>query len=399
MSLHYQGDDLFLGERGKLTEIIKNNKNRACYVYDLKNVESRCQKLKESFADIDNLGIHYALKANNHKKLLEKIKNLDLGLDVVSGGEIKKALDCGFLAKDLIFSGVGKSVKEINLAIDHNIKQINVESPQELARIGELAGNKNKKVNVALRMNPEVNPVTHSYITTGMSENKFGMESGFLPELVKLLRKYNENLFLRGLSMHIGSQLLDLSVIGKATKKLLIIYREMQKLGFEMGSLDIGGGVGIYYQDMDEKKDFKAIKSYGESLTAILKNFQGEILIEPGRILVARCGILLCQVEYIKETSCKNFAILNTGIHHFMRPALYQAEHRILPLKKNETLPKKAYDFVGPVCESSDFLAKNQSMQKLSQGDYLGICDTGAYGYVMANNYNSRELPKEFILI
>ncbi len=398
MSLHYREDDLFLGKKGRLTEIIRDNGGRACYVYDLENVELRCGKLRESFREIENLGVYYAVKANSNQELLKKIKSLDLGLDVVSGGEMQRAFDCGFLAENLIFSGVGKSVEEITLAIDHNIRQINVESPQELDRIGKLAKNKNKKINVALRMNPEVNPLTHPYITTGMSENKFGMESAFIPELVRLLRKYRESLFLKGLSMHIGSQLLDLFVFKEATERLFSIYRELQKLGFKMGSLDIGGGVGVYYQDANEENDFKTIKSYGESLLPVLKKFEGEVLIEPGRVLVARCGILLCQVEYTKETSCKNFAILNTGMHHFMRPALYQAEHRILPLKKDKTLPKKVYDFVGPVCESGDFLAKGRPMQSLFQGDYLGICDTGAYGYSMANNYNAHGFPEEFIL-
>ncbi len=394
----YQKNDLFFGEKGRLSEIIQDNGGCACYVYDLKNVELRFQKLQNSLGGIENLRTHYAVKANSNKEILKKIKDLGLGLDVVSGGEMERAFDCGFLAEDIIFSGVGKSVGEISLSMDRKIRQINVESPQELERIGRLAQSKNKKINVAFRMNPAVNPITHPYITTGMSENKFGMESAFIPELTGILEKYRKHLCLRGLSMHIGSQLLDLSVIREATEKLFFIYQELQRLGFKMGSLDIGGGVGIHYQDMDEKRDFKTMKSYGDALRSALKDFQGEILIEPGRVLVARCGVLLCQVEYTKETSHKNFAILNTGMHHFMRPALYQAEHRILPLRKDESLPKKVYDLVGPVCESSDFLAKTQSLQSLFQGDFLAICDTGAYGYSMASNYNGYPLPKEFIL-
>jgi diaminopimelate decarboxylase len=273
-----------------------------------------------------------------------------------------------------------------------------VESPQELIRIGEKARIKNKKISVALRMNPEVSPITHPYITTGMSENKFGMDRSFLPTLIRIFKEFPNELYLRGLTMHIGSQLLDLEAVGEAITKLLSINHELKILGFRTESLDIGGGLGIHYNTIDEDKDFNSIKLYAEKVVTALKDYQGEVMIEPGRVLVARSGVLLCQIEYIKETSLKKFVIVNTGMHHLMRPALYQAEHRILPLIENKKSPAVIYDIVGPICESSDFIGKNRPMQKLDQGDYLAICDTGAYGFAMANNYNAHELPKEIIL-
>lgn len=397
MSLDYQKDQLFLGS-GNLAQIIQDNQGHAAYVYDLPTIQRRFHFLKESLSGLQSLNVHYAVKANANSEVLKLMKSLGAGVDVVSSGEMEHALQFGFEGSDVIFSGVAKSVEEIESAIDYNIKQINVESPQELRRIGEIAKQKNKTMSVALRMNPEVNPVTHPYITTGMSENKFGMDRSFVPELVRILKEYPQNLHLRGLTMHIGSQLLELDAMEEAIKKLMSIYHELEVLGFKMESLDIGGGVGVHYDSMGEEEDFKTIAEYGQRVLSCLKDFPGEVMIEPGRVLVARAGVLLCQVEYIKETAYKTFAIVNTGMHHLMRPALYQAQHRILPLQLQSGVDTKVYDVVGPICESTDYLAKNRPLQELKQGDFLAICDAGAYGYSMANNYNHHPLPKEIIL-
>lgn len=398
MSLNYRGDRLFLGERGDLLEIIQRNEGHACYVYDLANIQTRFKRLKDSLNGLKNLSIHYAIKANANPQVLQCLHKLGAQLDVVSQGEMQKAFTQGYTPNQVIFSGVGKTVDEIDFSIDHSIKQLNVESPQELVRIGERGKLKNKKVAVAFRMNPEVSPVTHPYITTGMSENKFGMDRSFIPQLVRILQEYPDHLELVGLTMHIGSQLLDLKAMEEAIQKLLSIDHEFKVLGYPLKRLDIGGGVGIHYQESDEVEDFKTIQAFGDMVVRNLKDYPGEILIEPGRVLVARAGVLLCQVEYIKETPYKNFAIVNTGMHHLMRPALYQANHRILPVVQKSESTKKVYDFVGPICESSDFLGKNRSMQELSQGDCMAICDAGAYGYSLANNYNAHPLPKEFVI-
>ncbi len=398
MSLNYQDEKLFLGKTGDLQEIMSANQGEPCYVYDLNNISIRYKNLKASLSGLKNLKVHYALKANAHPEILKHFKSLGAHVDVVSSGEIKKALENDFVGSDVIFSGVAKSAAEIKMALEVGVKQINVESPQELLRIGEIAQSYNKKVEVAFRMNPEVNPVTHPYITTGMTENKFGMDQSFIPELVRILKNFPDHLDLKGLTMHIGSQLIDLSAMKEAIQKLRSMYREFEVHGFTMNRIDIGGGVGIHYDKMDEEADFSLMNEYGKMVCDELSDFEGEVLVEPGRVLVGRCGVLLCQVEYIKTTSHKVFAILNTGMHHIMRPALYQANHRILPVVKNDQLSKKVYDLVGPICESTDFLGRNRNLQELKQGDYLAICDAGAYGFCMANDYNFHEKPKEIVL-
>ncbi len=398
MSLNYKQGRLFLGSKGDLLSIIQENNGHACYVYDLSNIETRYKKLTDSLSSLKTLSVHYALKANSNNQILKKMKSMGSQVDVVSMGEMKVALKNGFLPQDVIFSGVAKSKEELEFAIDQGIKQINVESPQELIRIGEISQLKNKKTPVALRMNPEVNPITHPYITTGMSENKFGMDRSFLPELLKILEQFSSSIQLRGLTMHIGSQLLDLLSMDEALKKLLTLYNEIENSGYQMQSLDIGGGVGIHYTSMDEEKDFKTIQDYGKIVCQALKDYQGEVLIEPGRVLVGRSGALLCQIEYIKQSPYKTFVIVNTGMHHLMRPALYQAYHNILPLSLNDKRSNKVYDIVGPICESTDFLAKNRPMKEVYQSEFLAIADAGAYGYSMANNYNIHELPQEIVL-
>ena len=295
MSLDYKEHELYLEGDTRLSEIIEGNEGRACYVYHLGNVRKRYAVLKDSLKDLKNLNIHYALKANANNDILKTMKSMGSCVDIVSGGEMDQALNAGFEPQDVIFSGVAKTKSEILKAINAGIKQINVESTQELIRIGEIASQENKEISVAFRTNPEVSPVTHPYITTGMSENKFGMDRSFIPELVRIL-KANDKVKLRGLTMHIGSQLLDLEAMDEAIKKLMSIYHELEVLGFKMESIDIGGGVGIHYSHGDEEKDFEIIKKYGEIVCRSLKDFQGEVIIEPGRVLVGRCGVLLCQV-------------------------------------------------------------------------------------------------------
>lgn len=398
MSLSYQNKKLILGKDNDLLALMQKQEGRPTYVYDLKIIENRFNKLKSALSGLKKLSVHYALKANANSEILQAFKSWGAGVDVVSGGEMQHALAHGFFASDVIFSGVAKSVAEIDLAIKTNIKQINVESPQELIRIGERSRALGKTMAVAFRMNPEVNPVTHPYITTGMSENKFGMDRSFVPHLVRILKEYESSVRLRGLTMHIGSQLLDLAAMKEAIQKLRSIEHEFKVLGFPMECLDIGGGVGIHYDQMDEAKDFATIAEYGNIVCQSLQDYSGEVLIEPGRVLVGRAGVLLCQVEYIKKSPYKNFAIVNTGMHHLMRPALYQANHRILPLLQDPERGQQSYDIVGPICESSDSLGKNRVMQELRQGDYLAICDAGAYGFTMANNYNFHPFPKEIVL-
>jgi len=363
------------------------------YVYDLEGINQRLKKFRASFhGDVE---VHYAMKANANKDILKNFKKHKIGVDVVSWGEAKVAIDAGFHHRDIIFSGVGKSIEEITKAVKHQIKQINVESPQELIRIGEVAKKLKKKAQVAFRMNPNVSPQTHPYITTGFRENKFGMDASFLPELRGILTKYKKNIELKGVTLHIGSQLLTLDSLREAILKTIPIYLDFKNSGYPVETFDVGGGLGIPY-DGQTQIDLAA---YGAMVEELLKPLECRILCEPGRILVGEFGVLVAEVQYIKKTPFKNFAIVNTGMNHLIRPALYSAVHRIEKIETRASAEaSELYDVVGPVCESSDFLGKDRYLPKLHQGDLLAILDSGAYGFSMASNYNHHDLPKEIIL-
>lgn len=367
--------------------------NQACYLYDVDEIVKRLALFKQDLPKSQS--IHYAMKANSNQFILKTIAELGYGADVVSGGELKLAIASGFKAENIVFSGVGKTRNEIELALNSNIKQINVESPQELIRIAELAEQSNIKAPVALRMNPDVDPDTHPYIKTGFRDNKFGMDASFLPELKSILKDKSKYLNLKGLTIHIGSQIVDLNSFKDAIEKTKLVFNELKHAGFEMTTFDVGGGLGMSYENRDYDSDYDRIKKYCEVVQLATQEMDVEILVEPGRILTARAGVLLCQVEYIKSSPYKNFAIVNTGMHHLMRPCLYQAHHEIKPVIDTQKRPK-LYDVVGPICESSDVLGYDRLLPELEQDQWLSIFDTGAYGYTMSNTYNCHELPLEF---
>ncbi len=363
------------------------------YIYNLHDVETRFEFLKSQL-NFKNT-IHYAVKANCHPQILGHLKKLGAGADVVSAGEIKQALNAGFDAKDVIFSGVGKSKAEITFAIEKGIKQINVESLPELQRIVDISKSLKKPISVALRLNPDVNPVTHPYITTGFRENKFGMESSQVLEGLSIIKK-GDFVDLNGITLHIGSQLLELSAMGEAIDKSLDLCKLIEEQGFKLKTLDVGGGVGVHYSSSDISEDLKLVENYTKMLREKLGDCPYEVLLEPGRVIVARSGLLIGQVQYIKETQNKTFVILDTGMNHLMRPSLYQAFHNIVPLiHRSEKL--HVYDIVGPICESADFFGKDRPLSEVHQDDYLAVADAGAYGAVMANNYNAHGLPQEFV--
>ena len=370
------------------------------YIYDIDNITKRFQLLK---SELENGGggrdfrqsIHFAMKANSNKHVLQALRDLGAGVDTVSAGEVRIALENGFSPSKIIFSGVAKTEREIEFALINKIKQINVESPQELRRIAKVAARLNVRADVAFRMNPDVNPKTHPYITTGFRENKFGMDESFLPELVEILRGETNTLHLRGLTQHIGSQLFGLDVMQEAILKTINVHHELEKQGFKLDRLDVGGGIGIHYETHDESEEFDMIRLYGRMVREAIQGLDVELLTEPGRILVGRSGILVGEVQYIKKAPAKTFAILDTGMHHLLRPALYQAKHRVLPLHLEPSKEERAYDIVGPICESSDVIAKDISIAGLKEGDRLAIADAGAYGFVMASRYNAHELPEE----
>jgi diaminopimelate decarboxylase len=398
MGLIYKNGVLHFGEdHFAQLDRLCSGRHEPFYLYDLDGMRTRARRLKASFPGIE---VHYAMKANSAARILQAFKREGTGVDVVSGGEIRCALKSGFEASDVIFSGVGKTRHELELALGLGIKQLNVESPQELARIIELARALGKKPRVAFRMNPDVDAKTHPYITTGFRENKFGMGEHFLPELVSLLKGASGVVEPVGLTMHIGSQLQDIQPIEDAIKKTLQVWEAFRLAGVPLRSLDVGGGLGIDYQKDHTvpPRDLGLIDGWGAMLRRALKNFSGQVLCEPGRILVGSTGTLLGEVQYVKETPDRNFLILNTGMHHLMRPALYQAHHRVLSINEGLDRMRVIYDVVGPICESSDVIGKQRELPLMKQGEWVAIADAGAYGYSMASSYNEHELPDQLFL-
>jgi diaminopimelate decarboxylase len=367
---------------------------KPAYLYSSQSLQSRLNLFVERTerAIGRRIDSHYALKANSHEGLLKLMVQKGFGADVVSGGELKIALKAGFAPSKIVFSGAGKTKAEVDLAIENQIGQINVESPSELRRIKDRAQALNQKINVVLRVNPEVNAITHPYISTGFRDHKFGIDNSLISECLQILRD-QKHVSLKGISAHIGSQLKDFSALAEALQKMKVQFEQIKAQGFSLDRMDIGGGVGIHYES-DESTDLEILQNYCQVLQSELQNFPAQIQMEPGRFLVARSGFLCTQIEYIKRTPHKTFVIVNSGMNHLLRPALYDAFHRIFPLEKREG-PSEKVDVVGPVCESSDFFARGRSLPPLQEGDILAIADSGAYGMSMVSLYNAFELPIE----
>lgn len=404
MAYFYRDGDLKVGTPTSFLSVaeLARKTETPVYVYDVDDVEMRFRAYEKALEGL-NASIHYAMKANSHPHLLSRLARWGAGVDTVSAGEIRKALAAGIPASKIIFSGVAKTKKEIEFAVANGIKQINVESPAELARIIDIARARKATVEIAFRLNPDVNPKTHPYITTGFRENKFGMDESFLPELMAQLRAAKDAVRLRGLTMHIGSLLFDLEVLREAAEKTLAVHHLLVKEGFALDRFDIGGGLGIRYETGDPTEELAMLAKYGAMVREVIATHFGanqniEILCEPGRMIVARSGLLVSEVQYIKRAPAKTFAIVDTGMHHLLRPALYQAKHRILSLRAHDGVATQSYDVVGPICESSDVLAKNVELPEVKAGDLVGIADAGAYGFAMASTYNSHELPREIFI-
>lgn len=356
------------------------------YYYDISLLEKTIVALKQE-AGKRNYLVHYAMKANANEKILKIISKNGLGADCVSGNEISKAIEVGFPGSKIAFAGVGKSDEEIKTGLQNNIFSFNVESLQEIEIIDSIAGSMNKVAPVALRINPDIDPKTHHYITTGLEENKFGLNFDDLKQIAQKIFSY-KNLELIGIHFHIGSQVTDLEVY----KSLCLRINEIQKWftdhNIEIKHLNAGGGLGIDYKNPDDNliPDFRSFFSVFEKF---LELQPGQILhFEIGRAIVAQCGLLISKVLYIKEGINTNFAILDAGMTELLRPALYQAYHKIQNLTSNGK--EKRYDVVGPICESSDTFAKSYLLPETKRGDLIAIRSTGAYGEVMASHYNLR---------
>ncbi len=365
------------------------------YVYDGKYMAKRAQALKSALPA--NTEVYYALKANDCREVVRLFVDLGFGMDVVSRGELEWSLQQGCSPRKIIFSGVGKTENEILFALRLGIRQINVESIPELRRINDLTQKHNFKAFIGLRVNPNVDAKTHPYIATGLKNNKFGIEVESLPECDQIL-KSNSKLVFQGFSVHIGSQLVDLSACSEAYNKLVPVIKEWKSKGYEFDSLDAGGGLGIFYDRTDELKELELAEEWGQRIGDSWKGLSKCLMVEPGRWLVAHGGVLLTRIEYIKKTSHHTFAIVDTGMHHLLRPALYQAKHRILVLHQVDGAAEKAYQIVGPICESSDVLAGSVTLPELREGQFLAVIDAGAYGRVMSSNYNRQTPVTEIFL-
>lgn len=364
------------------------------YLYDVDALSNRVQRFKTLLPN--HAKMFFAMKSNHNPAILKLFLSQGMGLDVVSGGEFRHALEQGFTPDKIVFSGVGKTVKELSFAIEKNVAQINVESLGELERISELAQHLNKDVNIAFRMNPDVLVDTHPYIRTGFRENKFGIDFSEVDELLEVIRQ-NKKLKLRGLALHIGSQIREIDPFQAAIEKTMVLWNRIKSLGYPLEVLDVGGGVGINYQSSTREADEAVFAKYAQMLKSAVGDKVSEIWLEPGRILVASFGYLVTEVQYVKKTPYKKFVIVDTGMHHLLRPALYEAFHRILEQTKSNA-GRTICDVVGPICESSDVLGHERLLPNdLKSGDRLTIYDTGAYGYVMSNDYNLHEKPVEYI--
>ncbi|HRG12430.1 MAG: diaminopimelate decarboxylase [Macellibacteroides fermentans] len=349
--------------------------------------------LIRSEADRYGFHVHYAVKANANHKILSIIRENGLGADCVSGGEIKASLAAGFPAKKIVFAGVGKADWEINLGLDNDIFCFNVESAAELEVINELAGAKNKVASVALRINPEVDAHTHAYITTGLKENKFGINLSQLDSVLDLFETL-KNVKLIGLHFHIGSQITDLTSFQSLCSRVTEIQENMARRRILVENLNFGGGLGIDYHHPNHLP----IPDFKEYFAIFHKHMklrpEQQVHFEPGRSVVGQCGTLITKVLYVKEGASKNFAIVDAGFTELIRPALYQAYHRIENLTSDEA--EEVYDVVGPICESSDSFGKSVDLNKVRRGDLIALRSAGAYGEIMASQYNCRQLPKAY---
>ena len=362
------------------------------YYYDmglLKQTLESCKRASDKFG----FHVHYAFKANFNERVLLAIQKMGFGADCVSGNEVKKAIELGFDPSHIVFAGVGKSDREISEALNHNIYCFNVESVQELGIINDLAGKLGKTTRVAIRINPNVDAHTHHYITTGLEENKFGINQWELKACVEELKRC-DNLKLIGIHFHIGSQITNLDIFKSLCVKVNELSSWFGEHGFQLEILNVGGGLGVDYHNPDAAavNDFE---SYFEVFDKFLERRTGqEVHFELGRALVAQSGNLISRILYVKNGLKKNFLILDAGMTELMRPALYQAYHKIENISAEITSETVKYDVVGPICESSDWLGKEVELPLSHRGDLIAIRTAGAYGEVMASGYNLRDIVR-----
>lgn len=388
-AFNYHQGRLF-AEDVDLTEIAAKY-GTPCYVYSKQTLERHFRAFDTAFGQHPHL-VCYAVKANSNLAVLNLLARLGAGFDIVSGGELARVLRAGGNPQKIVFSGVGKTHTEIKWALEVGIHCFNIESLPELQRLNQLAGELDKIAPISIRVNPDVDANTHPYISTGLKENKFGIDIASALEIY-LHAAQLPNIKILGVDCHIGSQLTELKPFIDATQRVMHLVTQLQQHGIELQHIDIGGGLGVRYAT--ETPPVPA--EYVAALLETLGTHKYQVLVEPGRAIVANAGILLTQVEYLKTTPAKNFAIVDAAMNDLIRPALYQAWQDIIPVVPREDQEKVCYDIVGPVCETGDFLGKTRCLA-LQQGDILAVRGAGAYGFVMSSNYNTRPRAAELIV-
>jgi diaminopimelate decarboxylase len=370
---------------------IANKFGTPSYCYSYSKLRENIINFKKSFKSFSPL-ICFAVKSNTNVNIIREIKKFGLGADVVSVGELMMALKAGINPNKIVFSGVGKKTSEISFAIEKKILLINAESLSEIKEINRIAKSKNKKVRIGVRLNPNTDAKTLSQISTGKKENKFGVNKNTFYEIINYC-KNSSNIDLKCLSVHIGSQILDHKPYEKMLKA---VNQILSKTNHRFEFIDLGGGMGITYSDKNKKLNYK---KYNTAILKFLKKHKIKIIFEPGRSIIGNTGTLISKVIYIKNSERKKFIILDAAMNDLMRPALYGSFHKTLPVIKSNKVSKKTYEFVGPICESTDKFVTLKKFQELKEKDLIAICDVGAYGMSLSSNYNLRPKPVELLII
>ncbi len=404
-SFHYQHGRLHCEEAD--LEQAADEFGTPLYVYSAGTILDHYRRLDGALGEVDHL-ICYAVKANSNGAILRLLAEEGAGFDIVSGGELFRVLRAGGKASSCTFAGVGKSQEEIEYALEKGVFSFNVESEAELAYINRIAAAKNVCAPIALRVNPDVEASTHKYISTGKSENKFGIGLERIPQVYEAASRMS-HLTIRGVQMHIGSQITQAQPFADAIAKVAPVVRDLQaRYGLEF--LSIGGGMGIVYKRALESGTGKwwhehgaeesafSVADYAAAILPSLRSLGLRVLLEPGRFLVGNAGVLLTRVRYVKQAEQKKFIIVDAGMNDLIRPALYQSYHEIVPVRERTGEASESVDVVGPVCESGDFFAQDRALPEFKEGDLAAIMSAGAYGFVMASNYNSRPLPAEVLV-
>ena len=387
---HYKGDELFC-EEVSIPHIVEEM-GTPCYIYSHRTLIRHFHAFDDAFKDIPHI-VAYAMKANSNIGVLRLLAKEGSGADIVSGGELFRALKAGVPSNKIVFAGVGKSSEEIRYALESNILMFNVESHSEILQINEVAKTMGLRACVALRINPDIDPQTHPYIATGLKKSKFGIAAD---QALKEFASANQlpHIDVVGVHCHIGSQLTQVAPFVDAINKVLALMQTLQSQGVKIRYMNIGGGLGITYSDETPPHP----KDLAAAISPLLQTASCQIIMEPGRSIVGNAGILVTRVLSNKMSATKQFVIVDAAMNDLLRPSLYEAHHDIQPVLKNESAPVNTVDVVGPICESGDFLAKDRKMPQPQSGDLLAVMSAGAYGFTMASNYNSRPKTPEVLV-